>query len=187
MNEREEWEINLDHTDVAVRLENDWHGNYAAHTLARLTGVGIAQGPWRATPAAALRAIGINANPQLEPHNCADEIATLRSDLRTARQERDSAHELMDKNRALRVHAEMERDETIAICRGTQMDDAALASMRKYVEQKLRIERELAEARALVKAAYLEGADQRNYVGADMNTDDELWRSSDARKALEEL
>jgi len=187
MNEREEWEINLDHTDVAVRLENDWHGNYAAHTLARLTGVGIAQGPWRATPAAALRAIGINANPQLEPHNCADEIATLRSDLRTALQERDSAHELMDKNRALRVHAEMERDETIAICRGTQMDDAALASMRKYVEQKLRIERELAEARALVKAAYLEGADQRNYVGADMNTDDELWRSSDARKALEEL
>ena len=84
MNEREEWEITLDHTDVAVRLENDWHGNYAAHTIARLTGVGIAQGPWRATPAAALRAIGINANPHLEPHNCADEIATLRELVRAA-------------------------------------------------------------------------------------------------------
>ena len=48
-------------------------------------------------------------------------------------------------------------------------------------------ERELAYACALVKAAYLEGADRRNYVGADMDTDDELWRSSDARKSLEVL
>lgn len=81
----------------------------------------------------------------------------------------------------------MERDDIIAICRGSQLTDSALASMRKYVEQKLLIERQLAEARALVKAAYLEGADRRNYVGSDMDTDDELWRSSDARKALEEL
>jgi hypothetical protein len=43
----------------------------------------------------------------------------------------------MDKNRALRVHAEMERDDVIAICRGHQLTDAALASMRKYVAEKL--------------------------------------------------
>ena len=113
--------------------------------------------------------------------------ATLLSDLRTARKERDAAHEGWDMNRALRHHAEAERDDIIAICRGNQLTDAALASMRKYVEKKLRIERELAEARAIVKAAYLEGADRRNYIGSDMDTDDELWRASDARKGLEEL
>ena len=97
MSAREGWEITLDHTDVAVRLENDWHGNYAAHTLARLTGVGIAQGPWRATPAAALRAIGINANPHLEPHNCADEIVALRSERDALRKDAERLREAIDK------------------------------------------------------------------------------------------
>jgi hypothetical protein len=46
------------------------------------------------------------------------------------------------------------------------------------------LRREIVHARALVKAAYLEGADRRNYVGS-VDTDDELWRWSAARKALE--
>ena len=37
---------------------------------------------------------------------------------------------------------EAERDDVIAICRGTQMDDAAITSIRKYVEEKIRIEDE---------------------------------------------
>lgn len=46
-------------------------------------------------------------------------------------------------NRAFAVRAvETERDDVIAICRGTQMDDAAITSMRKYVEEKIRIEDE---------------------------------------------
>lgn len=46
-------------------------------------------------------------------------------------------------NRAFAVRAiEAERDDVIAICRGTQMDDAAITSMRKYVEEKIRIEDE---------------------------------------------
>ena len=48
--------------------------------------------------------------------------------------------------------AEAERDDIIAICRGTQMDDAAIHSMRGYVTQKLRIE---AERDALRKALLL--------------------------------
>ena len=46
--------------------------------------------------------------------------------------------------------AEAERDDIIAICRGTQLDDAAIHSMREYVTEKLRIE---AERNALRKDA----------------------------------
>ena len=38
--------------------------------------------------------------------------------------------------------AEAERDDIIAICRGTQVDDAAIHSMSEYVTEKLRIEAE---------------------------------------------
>jgi hypothetical protein len=43
---------------------------------------------------------------------------------------------------AMRDAAEAERDDIIAICRGTQIDDAAIHSMRGYVAEKLRIEAE---------------------------------------------
>ena len=46
--------------------------------------------------------------------------------------------------------AEAMRDDIIAICRGTQLDDAAIHSMRGYVTEKLRIE---AECEALRKDA----------------------------------
>jgi hypothetical protein len=52
-----------------------------------------------------------------------------------------------------RDEARKERDDIIMICRGTQIDDAALASMRKYVEEKLRIERERDAARKVTDAA----------------------------------
>lgn len=37
--------------------------------------------------------------------------------------------------------AEAERDDIIAICRGTQLDDAAIHSIRKHVEEKLKREK----------------------------------------------
>ena len=56
--------------------------------------------------------------------------------------------------------AEAERDDIIAICRGTQLDDAAIHSMRGYVTEKLRIE---AECNALRKDAAL----LREFVSSD--------------------
>lgn len=46
--------------------------------------------------------------------------------------------------------AEAMRDDIIAICRGTQLDDAAIHSMRGYVTEKLRIEAECEALRKVV-------------------------------------
>ena len=66
-------------------------------------------------------------------------IAVLQAEVATLTRERDEASK--------------ERDDIIMICRGTQIDDAALSSMRMYVEEKLRIERERDAARKVTDAA----------------------------------
>ena len=85
-------------------------------------------------------------------HVCAMSAIQARIDTLTA--ERDAARaefaEWLDASRkALDTHVEVvaerdaareERDDIIAICRGTQMDDAAIASMRAYVSKKLLLE-----------------------------------------------
>jgi hypothetical protein len=49
--------IAVDHKNVGVRIDNDWHGNYAAHTFSRRTGTTITQGPSCRTPDEALAAL----------------------------------------------------------------------------------------------------------------------------------
>ena len=67
--------------------------------------------------------------------------------------------------------AEAERDDVIAICRGTQLDDAAIHSMRGYVTEKLRIE---AECEALRQRAEAERE----------NVSSQLWDCMNEREGL---
>ncbi len=52
--------IAVDHRNVGVRIDNDWHGNYAAHTFDRTTGTTITQGQWCSTIEAAIEDAGLD-------------------------------------------------------------------------------------------------------------------------------
>ena len=56
--------IAVDHRNVGVCIENDWHGNYAVRTFARRTGATITQGPWRSTIEAAIEATGLDVRTE---------------------------------------------------------------------------------------------------------------------------
>jgi hypothetical protein len=58
-----------------------------------------------------------------------------------------------------------ERDDIIAICRGTQMDDAAIHSIRGYVTEKLRIEAERDAAANLLAVIHRDGGHHTGSVG----------------------
>jgi len=111
----------------------------------------------------------------------ADTIASLRRELVSAYSARESALK--------------ERDDTIAICRGNQLTDSALASMRKYVEENIRIEADLKRAqqayfrlaREQVEKAYMFGLADGPMWHDHAIAPSVLWPASEAYKLLEEL
>jgi hypothetical protein len=84
--------IAVDHRNVGVRIDNDWHGNYAVHTFARLTGETLTQGPWRSTIQYAIEA----ARLALVDADAADSHQSVPSDHSAAAAGREVTEDMVE-------------------------------------------------------------------------------------------